>query len=122
MRTQSFVVDYFKHNDKQYMFAYTSTSTKILTKNTLFVPLSSNGIFTFLTNDGFTNFMRRAPHYLKYFERFAGAGHIIPDDDSSAIFTPRDILRENTKQTHFDNYTMREAASTSSATLPPMHH
>ena len=84
MKSRGFEVEYFKHDDKVYIFKYrkpTSTNSKPKWRE-ITIPIGANQLFTLRTNSGFKHFMTRAASYLSEFKLFAGAGHIIEDDDS----------------------------------------
>ena len=49
----------------------------------LTVPIGKNNIFTLRTNVGYKHFMSRASKYFDDFKNFAGAAHIISNDNSS---------------------------------------
>ena len=84
MKHQGFRVNYFKHNDKEYIFEYFPPSTiGLLNPRHLTVPVGENNLFTLRTNVGYKHFMSRAPKYFDDFKNFAGAAHLITDDDSS---------------------------------------
>lgn len=88
MRAQGFIIDHFCHDDTEYIFRYTSPLRPSTSQPcTLTIPIGSNNLFQFRTNDGYTGFMAQAAHYCREFRHFAGAGHIIPDDDSSSSHT-----------------------------------
>ena len=82
MRLQNYTVEHFKHDDKEYIFNFLPpSSTKMCT---LTVPIGNNNLFTMKTNEGYTNFMSRAPKYLPDFNNFTDAGvHTIPNDSDS---------------------------------------
>ena len=82
-------MDHFCHDDTEHIFKY--KSPRRVSNNppcTLTVPLGSNELFQFRTNDGYTSFMAQASHYCREFEHFAGAGHLIPDNNTSSNSSP----------------------------------
>ena len=84
MKRQGFRVNYFKHDDKEYIFEYYTQSTiGHLNPCHLTVLIGENNLFTLRTNVGYKHFMSQSPKYFDDFKNFAGAAHIIPNDDSS---------------------------------------
>ena len=84
MKQQGFDVDYFKHDDKNYIFKYRQTSSALNPHKwrNITIPIGSNDMFTLRTNAGFKHFMSRAASYLSEFSSFAGSANIIEDNDS----------------------------------------
>ena len=85
MKLQGFDIKYFHHNELQYVLNYTKPEG--VSSHTLTIPISKNGLFHLRTNEGYTHFMSRAAHYLPDFLNFAGAAHIIEDDESTNSIT-----------------------------------
>ena len=82
-------MDHFCHDDTEYIFKY--KSPRRASDNppcTLTVPLGSNELFQFRTNDGYTSFMAQVSNYCREFEHIAGTGHVIPDNDTSLTLPP----------------------------------
>jgi hypothetical protein len=73
-----FHVDYFEHDDKEYIFNYKpDASAKEPRKLT--VPVGSNNLFALQSNDGYTGFFKQAKNFEPDWCMFAGAAHIIPE-------------------------------------------
>ena len=84
MNKRDYDIDKFLHNDEVCGFKYKPNSTKAKQskKYTITIPIGIDNLFTLRTNEGYKNFVSRAPKYLRNFELFASASHVIPDDTS----------------------------------------
>ena len=82
MRLQAYDIQHSEHDDTKYIFNYKSSSSKCYRSVT--VPLGNNGLFTLRTNEGYSSFMSRAASYNTDFAGFAGATHVIPDDEEAS--------------------------------------
>ena len=81
MMQQGFDIENFHHDQLKYVLNYIKPEGK--SSHIITTPISKNHLFHLRTNEGYTHFMSRVAHYLPYFLTFAGAAHIIEDDDSS---------------------------------------
>jgi hypothetical protein len=81
VRHQGYGVDYSKHDDREYIFNYRKTPDSKAC--TLIVPIGANDLLTMQWNEGYTSFFRQAEEYDPEWRSFAGASHVIPDDDDN---------------------------------------
>lgn len=83
-------VDWFKHNNKQYVMTYRPSHTLNQNKRTITVDIDGRDMFTLWTKTGFESFFCKACEYEPEWKSFAGAAHVIPDNDDSQSFNPRE--------------------------------
>jgi hypothetical protein len=81
MRHDGHYVKYAKHDDCKYIFSYGAAVQSKL--KTLTVPIGVNTLFTMRTNEGYNSFFRQSQEFDPEWSDFAGASHVIPDDDAS---------------------------------------
>ena len=62
MRKQGYQIDYFLHDDSNYIFKYSKSDTK--STHTITIPINRNSLFHLRKNEEFTSFMSHVPHYL----------------------------------------------------------
>ena len=63
MKYIGYIISDFSHNDIRYRFNYRSPGQLNCWQRTIAIPLSSNGVLTLHSNDGYTSSMSRAPQY-----------------------------------------------------------
>ena len=80
MRQQGLHVYDSCHNDQRYVFNYRTRPHG--PHHSLTVPLNAQGLFLFRTSPGYSKLFRAAPSIDSMFSCFAGAAHVIPDDDN----------------------------------------
>ena len=130
MKLKGYKVKYFSHDDKHYWLRYSppNNSPKTLT---LTIPIKNNGLFQFRTTVGFKSFTSRAPHYCSEYKKFAGAAHVIHDDDENSVNLPPSQAtlqhtiscqtRERSDQTKESTREPSAQTREASATLEPRH-
>jgi hypothetical protein len=104
LKAQGYQVKDAKHDDRDYTFRYKpspkSKSLKNPVKQVLTVPIAINKLFTVHSNEGYSSFFQKAQHFNADYRLFAGASHVIPDNEvSESAEIPREseILRESPK-------------------------
>jgi hypothetical protein len=80
-----------KHDDKQYVFRYQSTTTKDFIKKQLTIRIGPNDLFATRSIEGYTSFFRRAPCLDPDWGNFAGAADIVPMDDDDDSLNNEDV-------------------------------
>ena len=84
MRLQGYIIKHISHDNEIYVFKYSSSSNHAKPRHNLTVPLEYNGLFQFCINDGYKEFMSRAPKYCNTYKNFAGANHMISEDEENS--------------------------------------
>ena len=70
---------------------------------TLTVTLGSNNLFQFYTNNGYKEWMSRAPKYWNNYKNFAGAAHLILKDHEDSIAFVSTISNGKSKECTLTN-------------------
>jgi hypothetical protein len=85
MKAQGYDVDDSRHNESRYLFTYKKSAETNNKPRSLTVPVGPNLLFTMRSNEGYLSFFRRAEHFDPDWTAFAGASHVIPDDESADL-------------------------------------
>ena len=83
IKSLGYIINELSHTDSLYTLKYQSPSNSSNRIRTISIPIAPNGLFILRSKDGYTPFMSRASTYFKEFKKFAGASHVIPDDDDN---------------------------------------
>jgi hypothetical protein len=104
LKAQGYRFKHAKHNDRDYIDRYKpspkSKSSKNLVERVLTVPIGTSKLFTMRSKEGYSSFFHQAQHFNADYGLFAGASHVIPDDEapeSAEIPRESDIPRESPK-------------------------
>jgi hypothetical protein len=103
LRSKGYTVQHSEHDDQEYIFRYRKEDEAATKNRKLTVPIGRNRLFPLRTNVGYTSFFGKAPQYQAYqadlWCMFAGASHVINDDDSDsdadATVEPREPPKVN---------------------------
>lgn len=79
-KREGIYVRHFQHDNLEYIFDYKSSSNPNKLQ-TITAKASRSKLFTIHTGEGYSNFCHMVTHYNESYSIFAGASHIIPDEE-----------------------------------------
>ena len=82
MKNQGFKTRKFEHDNEEYVLKFKPPNEAQFRSIT--IPISSNGLFIYNINEGYTSFFKKAHIFNATWQAFAGAADVVPNDDEKS--------------------------------------